>query len=313
MNADGNEREPLIIVIGGVNCDISGTPSDVLLMGDSNPGTITLSPGGVGRNIAENLARLGRRVSMLTALGADSNGDFIRASCAELGIDLSLSLTLPRERTSTYLCLNDEHGEVVAAVSDMGICDRLTPAVMEDRLPALRRAALIVMDTNLPEDTIRYVAEHTVCPIFADPVSARKAPRLAGALSRFTLIKPNRPEAALLSGVVLHTEADLPAAAAAFREKGLGWTVISLGGRGVYWHDGTEGGIQACLPTPVLNTNGCGDAFLAAAASAYLDGRDLRDMVRFGLAASAVTAQSDRAVSPELSAPMLLDCIARYS
>lgn len=83
--------EPQVIVIGGVNCDISGTPEEALRLGDSNPGSITLTAGGVGRNIAENLARLGRRVSLLTALGEDANGDFIRASCRVLGIDLSLA------------------------------------------------------------------------------------------------------------------------------------------------------------------------------------------------------------------------------
>lgn len=308
-----SEKEPLILVVGGVNCDVSGTPSGPLRLGDSNPGRITLTPGGVGRNIAENLARLGHRVSMITALGTDARGDFIRNSCRELGIDLSLSFTFPDERTSTYLCLNDEHGDVLGAVSDMAICDRLTPDVVAQRLPQLQSADLIVLDANLSPATIDFVAQNTSCPIFADPVSVAKAGRLASSLGRFTMIKPNAAEAALLSGVTIENDNDLTLAAWMFLRKGLKQVIISLGGRGIFWHDGTSCGIQPCLPMPVRNTNGCGDAFLAAAASACLQGMSLRETVCYGLAASAVCAQSDSAVNPDLSHQLLLDCIKRYS
>lgn len=143
-------NKPYVVVIGGINCDISGTPDNALRMGDSNPGSITLTAGGVGRNIAENLVRLGCCVSLLTVLGDDANGAFLRDSCRRLGIDLSLSETVPDMHTSTYLCLNDEHGEVLAAISDMEICSMITPAMIETRLPALQKASMIVLDANLP-------------------------------------------------------------------------------------------------------------------------------------------------------------------
>ena len=78
-----------VYVIGGVNMDIAGTPAAELRGGDSNPGRVTLSPGGVGRNIAENLSRLGRRVSLITVLGDDAYAGAIREHCRNVGIDLS--------------------------------------------------------------------------------------------------------------------------------------------------------------------------------------------------------------------------------
>ena len=116
-----------VYVIGGVNMDISGTPAETLRPGDSNPGRVSLSPGGVGRNIAENLSRLGRRVSLITILGNDPYADVIREHCRNVGIDLSMSFTDPLGRTSTYLCLNEQNGDLHAAIADMAICEQLTP------------------------------------------------------------------------------------------------------------------------------------------------------------------------------------------
>ena len=146
---------------------------------------------------------------MLTALGDDSNGSFIRGACREVGIDLSMSVTFPDEVSSTYLCLNDEHGDVVCAVSDMSVCGRLTPEVIQPHLPQLRQAAMIVMDANLPEETIDYVASQVSCPLFADPVSVAKAGRLKAALRHLTMIKPNAAEASLLTGVTIDSREDL--------------------------------------------------------------------------------------------------------
>ena len=52
---------PYVTVVGGVNMDIGGRPAAVPVMQDSNPGTVGMSLGGVGRNIAHNLRLLGSR------------------------------------------------------------------------------------------------------------------------------------------------------------------------------------------------------------------------------------------------------------
>ncbi len=299
-----------VTVVGAVNVDISGTPDTAFLPGDSNPGHVRVTLGGVGRNIAENLCRLGHQVSMITAIGEDANAAQVRQGCREAGIDLTHSLTVPDGRTSTYLCLNDEHGEIVGAVSDMAIYEALTPAFLQTRLEVLNRSRLVVVDGNLSAETLAFLGRNVTAPLFADPVSVKKAGRMAGMLRAATAIKPNRPEASLLTGVSIQSHQDLPRAAEAFFRMGVRNVFISLGGEGVYFDDGTDRGILPVMPGPILNTNGCGDAFLAGAADGYLRGLSLRECARRGLAASSLCARSESAVSPLLCPEALLGLLA---
>ena len=304
-------EESYICVIGAVNVDISGTPETTYVPGDSNPGHVRITLGGVGRNIAENLCRLGRRVLMITALGEDANAQFVREGCRETGIDLSHSLTVRNGRTSTYLCLNDEQGEIVGAVSDMAIYDALTPAFLATRLDVINRAALVVVDANLTEEALTFLGQHVTAPVLADPVSSPKSRHLLGILPITAGIKPNRPEASLLTGVDIRTDADLPLAAQVFHDRGVRNVFISLGGRGVYYDNGEERGILPIFAGDIINTNGCGDAFLAAAADGYLEGLTVREIALRGLAASALCARSESAVSPHMSADNLFSILDR--
>ena len=117
------------VVVGGVNVDIGGRSFAPLVAADSNPGIVSISLGGVGRNIAHNLALLGADVHLLSAYGDDVNGERVAASCSELGIDLSHALRVAGGTTSTYLYLTDEHGEMALAVSDMEICKKNHPGL----------------------------------------------------------------------------------------------------------------------------------------------------------------------------------------
>ena len=294
-----------VYVIGGVNMDIAGTPAGTLRAGDSNPGRVTLSPGGVGRNIAENLCRLGRRVSLITVLGEDPYADVIREHCRNVGIDLSMSFTDPLGHTSTYLCLNEENGDLHAAVSDMTICDQLTPDRLEPLLPKLNRGSFLIADANLPEDTLAWIAAKVTIPMAADPVSAAKAARLKPMLDRLEFLKPNLQEAEILTGFSFGETGSLSRMADALHGIGLRRVFLSLGSRGVWADDGKEGELLPCMTGPVVNTSGCGDAFVAAAADACLRGLGTLDCARRGLAAAAICAEDSAAVSPRMSAAAL--------
>ena len=294
--------EGTVYVIGAVNMDFSGTPVNELRAGDSNPGRITLSPGGVGRNIAENLRLLGRKVSLITIMGEDTYAGVIREHCLNAGIDLQYSFTDPLGRTSAYLCVNERNGDLSAAVSDMAICDELTPAKLEPLLPVLNRGSMVIADANLPEETLAWIAKNVTVPIAADPVSVSKAPRLLPLLSRLTLIKPNVPEAELLTGMTIRGDINLSRAADALHRLGVKRVYISLGGRGVWADDTREGGMLiSCAAGTIVNTTGCGDAFVAAAADAFLNGLGTLEAARRALAASAICAEDPAAVSSRLS------------
>ena len=293
---------PYVVVVGGVNLDIGGTPFAPLVGRDSNPGRVRTSLGGVGRNIAHNMALLGLDVRLVTALGDDLNAQRIAASCTELGIDLAPTLQVPGGTTSTYLFLTDEKGDMVLAVSDMEIYRHLTPQYLAGKAALLDHAQLVVCDTNLPAETLQWIAESCRAPVFADPVSTAKAGKLAPVLGKLHTLKPNRMEAELLSGVAITDEKSLAAAADALLATGLHRVFISLGAEGVYAADHLGGREKVpCLPAEMVNTTGCGDAFMAALAWSWMEGLGLRESARAGLAASALTMESAQTVAPELN------------
>lgn len=289
-------------VIGGVNMDIGGLSSAPLVSADSNPGKVRMSLGGVGRNIAHNMSLLGVDVRMLTAFGDDLYAQRIAASCGELGIDIAGALQVPGAATSTYLFLAGPDGDMALAVSDMEIYSHVTPAYLQSRRAILDNAQMVVVDTNIPAEAIAWLCDNIKVPIFADPVSTAKAHRLKPVLGQLHTLKPNRIEAELLSGVTITDDESLKAAAAALLSTGLRRVFISLGGDGVYAAD-HHGAVR--LPVfqgEIINTTGCGDAFMAALAWAYLEGADLNQTALAGLAASSIAMAGAETINPDLSA-----------
>ena len=293
---------PYAVVCGGANIDIGAHSFAPLRDRDSNPGRVELSLGGVGRNIAHNMRLLGVPTYLLTALGGDSRALQIEQSCRELGIDLSHALRVPDGRTSTYVFVGDSDGDMAIAVSDMEICEKLTPDYFASQLDLLNGAAAVVIDANLPRGSIAYLTEHCTAPIFIDPVSTVKAEKLRGLLARVHTLKPNRIEAELLSGVKITDDASLQKAAETLLDTGLHRVFISLGSDGVFAADRSGQQVQLPpLPGAMVNTTGCGDAFMAAITWAYLQGTDLTDTAKAGLAASVIAMESAETINPAMS------------
>lgn len=295
------------VVVGGVNVDIGGHSFGKLVMEDSNPGKVTMSLGGVGRNIAHNMSLLGVDVRMLTAFGEDVYGQRIAASCAELGIDVSHALRLSDAATSTYLYLTGADGDMALAVSDMEICDRITPAYLAANLPVLQNAQIIVADTNIPAESLAFLAEKCTAPLFCDPVSTVKAEKLRPILHRIHTLKPNRMEAGLLAGMPVESMADVAKAADKLLELGVHRVFISLGADGIYCAMGEERLHLPNLPGRMVNTTGCGDASMAAIAWAYLQGSDLHKTALSALAAGAIAMESSETINPAMSESALAE------
>ncbi|MBR4425491.1 MAG: MarR family transcriptional regulator [Oscillospiraceae bacterium] len=285
-----------VAVVGAVNVDIRGRSYAGLIPGDSNPGAVHLSMGGVGRNIAHDLRLLEVPVGMLTVLGDDPWADQAEASCRALGIDLSRALRVPGARTGAYLCIAGPDGDMALAVCDTDIAAALTPETLEARLDWLNGAEAVVFDGNLSEESVAFLAERCVSPLFADPVSVRKALRLRPALGRLRVLKPNRLEAEALSG-----EAEPLEAARALHGMGVGLACVSDGARGLAWADGSGSGRIPCPPTKLVDATGGGDAMMAALVRAHLDGMDRPDALRFALAAASLAVEHPGSIDPALS------------
>jgi len=276
--------KPTVIVIGGANMDIGGSPSGDFRLHDSNPGVVHLRPGGVGRNIAHNLHLLGAQVSLITALGEDFFGEALRRSCGELGLDLSMSLTV-----------RDLRGELHAAIADMGVTARLTPDYLCRWLPRLERADAVVLDANLPQESIEFLCENCHVPLYADPVSSAKATRLKNVLPYLAAIKPNSLEAELLTA-----EHDVTMAARALMAKGVRRVFISMGSQGLLAAEGEDVLKLPVLSCEVVNTTGAGDAAMAAIVWSGIRGADLAESAMAALSAGAQTAACASTVNPKL-------------
>ena len=293
------------VVVGGVNVDIGGRSFAPLVAADSNPGVVSVSLGGVGRNIAHNMSLMGVEVRLLTAYGDDLNGERVAASCSELGIDMSNALRVPGANTSTYLYLTDPEGEMALAVSDMAVCEKITPAYLAANLGVLQNAQVVVADCNIPEESLKYLAENVTVPLFVDPVSTTKAEKLRSILDKIHTLKPNKLEAELLSGVKIESREDLVKAADKLSELGVHRMFISLGADGVFAAMGQEKLWLPNIPGNIVNTTGCGDAFMAALVWAYLEGSDLETTAKAGLAAGSIAMESGETINGEMSAEAL--------
>lgn len=298
-------------VVGAANIDIGGFPAGMAVMGDSNPGRIRMSAGGVGRNIACNLARMGVETHMITALGADGFAGVIREDCRRAGVDLDGALVFEDAASSAYLFIADAAGDMALAVNDMDICARLTPEALEGRIPMLNRMDAVVLDANLSPETLAFLASRVEVPVIADAVSAVKAPKLKPILPRLFAVKPNAMEAGALTGIPITDRASAEAAARALRAMGANRAFITMGERGVCCAGDGQTLFIPGEPVRMVNATGAGDAFTAALAWATLRELDLSQSALAGLAAASIAVEGVQTVNPDMSPSALENRIRR--
>ena len=217
-------------------------------------------------------------------------------------MDMRMARSLPERRSSTYLYVTDESGDMHVGISDMDIVESVSPEWLSQHIARINRADAVVIDANLPEASIAYLAANCTAPMIADPVSTVKALRLKSILPRLRAIKPNALEASILSREEIHSDADVERAADRLLQMGVHRLFLSLGSRGVYAAMGKERLWLNNLPGSMVNTTGCGDAFMAALVWAYLEGMNLKDTALSGLAAAAIAMESPETINPAMSA-----------
>lgn len=288
--------KPTVIVIGAVNMDICGRPKLGVNMHDSNPGSITTTPGGVGRNIAHNLCLLGLNVKFLAAMGDDVYGQSVYSSCIELGMDMSLCRRIKGGRTSCYMYVTDEKGDMLVGVCDTDIAGSITPEYLGTHIDEINAADAVVIDGNLSADTVRWIADNVTAPLFADPVSVTKAERLRPVLGKLFAFKPNELEAKSMTG-----ESTALRSAEALMRIGVQRVFVSLGANGIVAAEGDEIVKLPCSPVEIVNTTGCGDAAAAAIVWASVHGLGLVETASAAMRAAALCVECADTVNPALS------------
>lgn len=292
-------REKYVCVIGGANVDISGTPDVALSHADSAPGRILTSFGGVGRNIAENLKKLQVKVELITAFG--NNFHELYDDCLFKGIGVSHSVFSEKVKTSMYLCINNKEGEMCLAVSDMEVCNLITPDYISTKMALINGAEACVIDTNIPEDTIDFLLSNCKSKIFLDTVSTKKTMKIKDNLRHVFAIKSNILETEILSGQKISSMDDVRLAAKKILKLGIENIFVSMGKDGVYYSDGVNCGVVDCVKTDVVNTTGAGDSFMSAIVWANLNNVGIKSAAKAGIAASSICVRSSKTVGDDLN------------
>ncbi len=298
-----DSRIPRVVVVGGANTDVVGRSVAHLIEHDSNPGHVRVSSGGVGRNIAENLARLGLAVELVTALGGDHNAKALAQACRENGIGVSHAVVASELPGSLYLAILDETGDMAVAMNDMRALDLLTASALAQREAVFSAADVVVADANLSAEALEWLATHMKVPIVLDPVSAAKAGRVRGVVSRLAALKCNALEAgALLGDDEPKGPDELAHAARRLVEMGARRVFLTAGPGGTYYASVSEG--DGFVPAPrveIANATGAGDAFSAGVAAGIAEGMNVAECAVRGTALAGFALRSDMTVSVDVS------------
>ena len=292
-----------IVCLGGAHMDRTAVIRGTVRLAASNPVTTRSQVGGVACNVARNLARLEHRTTLITLVGGDAEGDAVADAVAQAGAD-GAGIERSDRPTGSYLVVLDEAGELVIGLADMGIYDDATPALLARHAPLLRGADAVVLDTNLPAETLAAVPEILAPgqPLYAAAVSPAKAPRLKPLLPRLAGLFANRREASVLVGEGPDGSTDGFDLATRLRALGPAAAFVTLGPEGAAAATSSS---RDCLappqPNPLRDVNGAGDGFMAGAIDALLHGRSGAEALREGLAVASLTCESTDAASSAVS------------
>jgi len=330
------ERFGGVVVIGGANIDLRGRPAgEVLERHTSNPGKINVGSGGVGRNIAHNLALLSVPVTLLSAVGDDGEGIRILEETGKAGVKMEQMIISGEHPTGIYLAILDEKGEMEVAVSDMQILEEITVEYLRSKAYYIKGSKIVVMDTNIPEQSIEYVVDlcnKVKVPLLIEPVSVEKAKKLRKVLEgsgkgrgsgRWVIdyITPSEDELESILGAGaerdndedIDIDVDLVKVAEELKYRGVKNVIVTLGKRGIYVSYGGAGEgrkedwnkFMAPYKGEVVDVTGAGDALVAGLVYGIYKGYSLEMAARFGLGAAALTISTKEAVRRDLREGLL--------
>eukprot|EP01087_Luapelamoeba_hula_P007674 TRINITY_DN1877_c0_g1_i1.p1 TRINITY_DN1877_c0_g1~~TRINITY_DN1877_c0_g1_i1.p1 ORF type:complete len:511 (+),score=86.30 TRINITY_DN1877_c0_g1_i1:835-2367(+) len=328
-----------VVLIGGVALDVSCRlpAGGVLHANTSNPGNITLVPGGVARNVLECLTRLDERPFFISAVGDDEAGRILRTHLSSLNISTDGIQITNAYNTAVYASNLDGKGELLHAVADMDIiAATLTPSVITKYEAQIKNARMVVIDANISADTLAQAcrtAQKYNVPVWFIPISIAKC-KVAlqdRTLSRLiTYVSPNLFEISTMADIIRSQQRQsnnsnsTPSDHAVARQHkhsvdsvrndiqvllsyGFVNVVVTMGAEGVMWgHGNTVTHVRLTAPAQVVRTTGAGDTFVGGTVWALTSSRpaevseevSMVSAIAKGMAAAALTVQHDKPVSP---------------
>ncbi len=311
-NFEGLDPDKPVLVIGSACLDIIGRLKDEFRPDTSNPAQIRTTFGGVARNVAENLARLGQPVTLLTVVGQDQEGEQLLQQVASAGANVEQVLRTADHPTSSYLAILNSSGRVQFALDDMRALSALSSARLREQADLFQQASVLFVDGNLSRETLRAavtLARKANLPICADPATASLAVRLQAHLPHISLLTPNGIEAGVLCACELRESNRRQALQIAKKlvSLGVGIAIITLAEFGVCYATSETSGTLPAIRTEILDPTGAGDALTAAVIFALLNEIPLDEAIRLGVSAATLTLNTRGAVVQDLSLEKLYD------
>ena len=298
-----NDNNPYILVLGASIVDIFGFCGRSYAQRDSIPGHIKISFGGVCRNIAENLARVGVKTEFISTLGDDENGKSILEHSRKFGYNMENSLFLKGESTPTYMAILNHQGEMESAVVDMESLNKMDEGFIDNKHDVFNNASYTIVDSDNPV-LLEYILKkyEGKSKFILDPVSAKKARKIRHLIKYFHTIKPNRFETEALCGFKIDSEEDLRKAGRFFIEQGVKNVFISLDSDGIYYitSEGEEGTLACCEKIDVKNVTGAGDSFVAGIGYGYMNNLSIKDTLKYSMAMSIITITHEETINPDM-------------
>lgn len=290
--------------IGASNLDIIGVSKKELFKEDSNPGRIELVFGGVAKNIAENLHRLGENVELLTFIGKDSFGEEIQAYLNHLGIKFQNSFISPTLPSGKYMAVHSASGELVSAVNDFTLIESITQEFFFQIDSYIASFDLLCLDTNLSEDCLTYLIEkYKDKSIICDGVSQTKVRRIKTVMKHIDLLKVNSHE---LSALLDRKVDDVIMGVKSLVGNGMNQVVVTNGRDAITYNN--QGKIYQTLifePASTKSSAGAGDALLAGIIYGLNHGKSMHEALNLGKKAASLTMEVDQACNPFLTKELL--------
>jgi len=299
-----------IVAIGGANIDRKIYSKESIQAGTSNPANSSQAVGGVARNIAENLGRLGWNVSMITVAGFDSDFNYIKKQ-SEHFMDFSHSTQLEQVNTGSYTAVLDPDGNLFVALADMDAYQYLLPELLVQKEKVLHSAKCIVADLNLPKETLEYLvhfASKNKKALAFIPVSSPKIRNLPKELKGVSWLITNQDETETFFKKEIRSQEDWENLAKKWVKQGVENVIVTRGTKGVVAAN-KQGELAFCpayQTDQVLDVTGAGDAFCAAVIDGWLDDLSLSQTLKQASANARKTVESKYTVRPELTKNQLL-------
>ncbi|MES2776429.1 MAG: PfkB family carbohydrate kinase [Bacteroidota bacterium] len=300
-----------VVCIGAALVDELYFAAKVILHATTNDAVIEQTAGGVSRNIAHQLALLGVPVQLICVLGNDDAGNFLRKTSESAGIQLSGAIST--KATGKYTGIINKDGSLFTAFITNASEHLITPAHLQQQEAMLSSASFILMDTNIPVDSIQWLvdfSERTGVPLIIEPVSVYPAKKLADIdLEGVFLITPNEDELPVFCSASC---SDTQSMIAELQQRGVQNVWLHQGALGSAYYTET-GNYHLAAPTvEIADCTGAGDASVSGWILGKWLGKDDQQCLQIAHCLAAKILQVKGAIAPDITQEQLLASVSKY-